>query len=391
MHFVFACVPAFGHLHPLLPLARALAEAGDDVTVASGPDVAPSINAAGLRFVDAGPSLPAWFAELGRRSGGSVDRPGDGLPIERILPYFVPRLFAEIGSQSMVEGLTEVLRGADVLVFETYTFAGPLAASIAGVPAVHHLLGPPVPEEAMALAADAISPLRRRHGQDYARFAGAYDVPTIDICPPSLGASVPAGPPEVIPLRPVPVDAWGDAGLPSWVASLPDRPTVYVTLGTVVNQNRGVFTDTLEALAGEPVNVILTVGQGNDPAALGPLPPNAYAERYIPQSLLLPHCALVISHGGSGTMFATLAHGLPALMIPQGADQYLNAEYCTAAGVARRLFPWEVSPEGIRDQVRTLLGQSPAREAAARLRAEIAAMPGPAEVAAHVRRIASGT
>lgn len=391
MRVIFACIPAYGHLHPLLPLARALASAGDDVTVASCADVAPSIAAAGLRFVEVGPAFPELFAELGRRSGGRPDQPGDGLPIERILPYFVPRLFAEIGAQAMLEGLAGVLAGADLLVFETYAFAGPLAAAIAGVPAVHHLLGPPVPEEAMALAADSISPLRRRHGQDYARFAGVYDVPTISICPPSLGASALPDPPEVIPLRPVPTDAWGDAGLPGWVATLPERPTVYVTLGTVVNQNRGVFTDALEALADEPVNVILTVGQGNDPEALGPLPPNARAERYIPQSLLLRHCALVISHGGSGTMFATLAHGLPALMIPQGADQYINAEYCATAGVARRLFPWEVSPDAIREQVRTLLGQSPAREAAARLRAEIEAMPSPAEVAGGLRRLAAGT
>ncbi|HEU5001155.1 MAG TPA: glycosyltransferase [Actinomycetota bacterium] len=382
MRVLFACVPAYGHLHPLLPLARALAAAGDEVTIASGPDVATSIEAAGLRSCALGPPYAEWFAEIGRRGGGQL---GDGLPIDRILPYFVPRLFAEVGAQFMVDGLVAAAAGTDLLIFESFAFAGPLAAAVAGVPAVHHLLGPPVPEEAMALAADAISPLRRRYGQDYARFAGAYEVPTIAICPPALGASALPDPPEVLSLRPVPIDAWGDAVLPDWVATLPDRPTVYVTLGTVVNQNRGIFTAVLEALAGEAVNVIVTVGQANDPAALGPLPPNARAERYIPQSQLLPHCALVISHGGSGTLFATLAQGLPTLMIPQGADQFVNAELCAAARVAERLLPSEVTSDAIRDRTRALLGASPAREAAGRVAQEIAAMPGPDEVAGQLR------
>ncbi len=48
--------------------------------------------------------------------------------------------------------------------------------------------------------------------------------------------------------------------------------------------------------------------------------------KYTPLSLLLPHCDLVISHAGFGTLSTTLMHGLPSLLIPLGADPPENAE-----------------------------------------------------------------
>src|SRR3954453_15361341 len=47
---------------------------------------------------------------------------------------------------------------------------------------------------------------------------------------------------------------------------------------------------------------------------------------YIPQAEVLPRCHAVIPHGGAGTTLGALAFGLPLLVIPQGADQYANAE-----------------------------------------------------------------
>ena len=66
----------------------------------------------------------------------------------------------------------------------------------------------------------------------------------------------------------------GEEALPPWVADLPDRPTVYATLGTIVNASRAaaLFPLMLAALRDEPINLILTVGRDNDPAQFGPQP-----------------------------------------------------------------------------------------------------------------------
>jgi UDP:flavonoid glycosyltransferase YjiC (YdhE family) len=97
-------------------------------------------------------------------------------------------------------------------------------------------------------------------------------------------------------------------------------------------------------------------------------------ERQVDQAEVLPRCGVVISHGGSGSVLATLAHGLPSLLLPMGADQPWNADRCEALGVARVLDVIDATPADIRRAVSELDGL---RTAAARLRDEIARLPGP--------------
>lgn len=92
----------------------------------------------------------------------------------------------------------------DLVLFKAYAFAGPLAAKVLGVPAVHHLLGPMLERDVLELANDAVSPLWRSFGCDTPGYAGVYRDLTIQICPPSLETlTVPAG--EVLSLRPAPL------------------------------------------------------------------------------------------------------------------------------------------------------------------------------------------
>src|SRR5581483_10200708 len=95
-------------------------------------------------------------------------------------------------------------------------------------------------------------------------------------------------------VRPAPFDRSGDEALPAWVDDLPARPTVYATLGTAFNGRADLFAAFLAGLRDEPVNVVVTVGRDQDPAQFGPQPPHVRIERYVPQTLLLPHCDLVL-------------------------------------------------------------------------------------------------
>jgi MGT family glycosyltransferase len=189
-------------------------------------------------------------------------------------------------------------------------------------------------------------------------------------------------------LRPTPFDQGGVEALPSWVASLPARPTVYATLGTVFNRRPDLFAAIIAALSGEPVNLILTVGRTMDPAQFGELPPNVHVERYIPQTLLFPRCAAVVTHGGFGTVLSALSSGLPLVIIPISADQPRNARRCTALGVGRALDPTEVTPETVREAVRAVLNEPGYRLQAQRLREEMAALPGADHAVALLERLA---
>jgi MGT family glycosyltransferase len=153
-------------------------------------------------------------------------------------------------------------------------------------------------------------------------------------------------------------------------------PLVSASLGTVFNRTPGVFELICAALRGEPAELALGLGPGFDRARLGELPPHIHAEEYIPQTILFPHCDLLITHGGLNSVVAALCHGLPMVILPIGADQLVNAERCAALGVARVVGPSERGVPAIRAAVRAVLRDGRYRENARRAQREAAALPG---------------
>jgi MGT family glycosyltransferase len=168
--------------------------------------------------------------------------------------------------------------------------------------------------------------------------------------------------------------------VPHWLGSLPPReiaPCIYVTFGTMLRPEDGMPLQRaiLDGLADEPVQAIVTVGPQTDPAALGVPPPNAYIERYVPQEALLPHCDLVVFHGGSGTLLGVIEQGLPMVVVPIRADQPENAQAVARVGAGMVLTPEKVTPARVRGAVREALREPGYRANAERLQAELRALP----------------
>jgi MGT family glycosyltransferase len=195
----------------------------------------------------------------------------------------------------------------------------------------------------------------------------------VDPCPPALQNPEIAAVVGVQPMRP----AAGETQVTersAWLDDLPQQPTVYVTLGTIWNTDLDVFRLVIEALR-DRVNLIITVGRQNDPALLGAQPASVIIRSYIPQHEILPWCDAVVAHGGSGTVLGALAHGVPLLMVPQGADQWTNAVQIVAAGAGLQLLRDELSVAAVGDCVTRLLSETSYRQAAANISDEIRAMP----------------
>ena len=371
MKVLVVSVPGSGHLNPLLPLVEALLAQGDRVVVATGVDPDAAVVRSGAEFRVAGHGEMDWFATCRSRVRGV---PGDGLAPERINHYFIPRVFAEIAAADMIDDVLDCGRELepDLVLFETYAFAGPLAAELLGVPGVHHLISPMLAPDVLELANDAISPLWRSFGRDAPGYGGVYRDITIEVSPASLETQqVPSG--ERLALRPTP--------RPRQETAPSSPPLVYLTLGTFFGGNIEVFQTVLAGLAAEALEVVVTVGADQDPGALAPLPGNARVERFIPQADLLPRCSAVIHHGGSGTMFGSLSHGVPQIVIPQGADNFINGGLLARTGAASVIGPEQLTPECVRDALRSVLEDASYARAARRLATEIAAMPAPDEVA----------
>lgn len=372
MRLLAVVIPQAGHVTPLLPLLGACVAAGDEVIVASGRDVADQVLATGAGFHEAGSGLPSWFAALAGRIRGN---PGDGLPPERIPHYFTPRLFGEIAATDMVDGAlaaAEKLR-PDAVLFDTEAFAGPLVAALAGALPVQHTIAAPLSAEVLELCSDALSPLWRSFGLDRPAAAGIHDGATVSILPPSLSSGGLPG--RTLPLRPTPP--------PAAPPAVQDPPLVYVSFGTLW-ANAGLVRTVLAALGTLDVQVLATLG-ALDPADVGDVPANARVERFVPQADVLPRCSVAVNHAGAGTMLGAFAHGLPQVLLPQAADNFLNADAAVRCRAVLRLLPDQVTEDNVRDAVRQALDDPSYRSAAQSVAADIATMPGPDAVAREIR------
>ncbi|MGI8984346.1 MAG: glycosyltransferase [Acidimicrobiales bacterium] len=375
MNVLFTCSPGLGHVHPMLPLASALVARGHDVRWAVAPEVAPRVEAAGFPTFAAGMGVAARHAELARRYPEILALPPAARP-ERMFPA----LFGAIAAPAMLADLLPVVAGWSpaLVVHDAAELAGPVVAARAGVPSVTHGFGALIPAPRVAAASEAVAGLWRSIGLAPRPYAGCYDHLYLDIYPPSMrpGSNDHVG--RVPSLRPVPVEETGGAE----EAPATARRLVYVTFGTLFNDPTGVFTAAVAGAAHHDVDVLVTVGPNGDPAALGAVAGHVRVERYVPQMQVLPRCAAVVSHAGSGTFLATLGLGIPQLCLPQGADQFLNAGQGAAAGAAISLMADQCAPDTVAGAVGRLLKEPAFGEAAGRIAAEIAAMPGPGEVAA---------
>ena len=372
MRILFSSSPLTGHLLPMLPLAAAARRAGHEVVIAAGPDLRADIERRGFDAWTVGPTM----AEIS--AFGLPRPPGPGAGDGEILWNNVQRLFLTPSTARLPElvRLTE-LHPVDVVVQELYELAACYVRPTSGRRFVHGL-GADFPGF-VDLAIRGVAEVGRAVARPDAteRYLAA---PYLDPFPPALHA---AGRPwrDVRPVRPDAGQVPAGVTLPDAFRRLPQPHTVYLTLGTVYSSAES-WRSLLEAVADLPVNVLATTGTTVDPAELGTLPTNVAVERYVPQALVLPACSAVICHAGAGTALGALAHGLPLVLLPMGADQFGNAAAVETAGAGIVLDPQAATPAAIRAALIAVLADDSYRRAARRVADSIAALPSPDEVLA---------
>lgn len=356
----------------MVPQARALVDAGHEVAFATAADFCPSIEKAGFAAFPAGMSLADQLSEAGLRVPEAALATG-----KKRFETFVPRMLAGVAAPARLVDLIPLLADwcPDVLLHDETELGGPVAAAGAGIPWADQSVGILRPLAMARLAGQVLAPVCAERGVDIGEFAGLFRYLYLDVCPPRLQSDEID---RIATAQRVHNQSIGNDAdeLPASLRSLPPVPTVYVSLGTIFNRDPAIFGAILEGIGGEEVNVIVTIGPGADPAALGPQPDNVHIEGFVPQSLLLPRCDVVVNQGGTAIL-DILGHGKPLLVLPRGANQFHNAEACVASGAARALLPAEVDADSVRDGVRALLEEPSYRNAAAEVADDLAAMPGP--------------
>jgi UDP:flavonoid glycosyltransferase YjiC (YdhE family) len=386
MKFLFTVQPFFGHFHAMVPLALALQAHGHEVAFATSQNFGLTVRRAGFQHFSCGldlsgepnnifETLPAWESI-------KAEYPSVGVQqvygfVQALGPRFADDVIA----------LMENWQPA-VVVRDPLEFGGYIAAEHYGLP--HATITWAIYINPKALCPEALIDLRRRYvlqADDELNTLDRYLV--FNFLPPVWKFPMVPFPPVTWRFCAPPFDVSGGDQVPAWINMLPDRPTIYATLGTTFNQSPATFQAILTALSDADVNAIITVGHMMDPTQFQPLPDHIHIERYIPQTAILPHCDAVLFHGGYNTLHSALWHGLPLIITPLGAgDQYPTGLLCEKLGVGIMVKEQPLEPEAIRAALKAVTEQPAYRAQAQQFQHDLKALPDLSEAVKRLETLA---
>ena len=158
-----------------------------------------------------------------------------------------------------------------------------------------------------------------------------------------------------------------------------------------------VIRAAIAALAGTPLQVVLTTGFQELPSECGVLPPNFRHAAYLPGRAMAERCDLMVHHGGHSSVMMGLLTGTPAVIIPTITERESNARRALALGAAEIVLPTtgadgekQVDVEEFGAKVRLVLAQSSYREAAQRVAVSMRKLGGISEAADRIERFVAG-
>ena len=379
-HYILTPFGSAGDVHPFLWIGRSLMERGHTVTLVVAPPFDRAARRAGLPFVTVG--APGDYERIIRDP--DLWHPGRAL---KLTLGFAGRAAAEYFEA--IRAAVERTDGEVVLVGSLLALGARVAREQLGLPLVTVHLQPAV---FMSLYD---TPVMRAHLEWFGRLPrwlkrAFFALPNpldqaagpavraacarAGVAPPrSLMREWMHSPDAVLGLFP----GWFGPPQPDWpprcrLAGFPlydpddeqdltpelerflagGPPPVLFTPGSAMAHGRGFFLTAQAACDRLGLRAIFATGHRDQLPAQ--LPATVLAVDYAPFSRLLPRVAVVVHHGGIGTLAQALAAGVPQLVMPMAHDQPDNARRLVRLGVARRLYPRQFVAERVGAALRHL-------------------------------------
>ena len=141
-----------------------------------------------------------------------------------------------------------------------------------------------------------------------------------------------------------------------------ERPLVYISLGTVINDRPDFYGKCMEAFKGENIDVMISCGKSVDMASLGELPENIRTFAYVDQLDVLSKADVFITHCGMNSVSESLCMATPMVLYAQTNEQKAVARRVREIGAGIDLTDDSVT--GIRDAFRKLLNTPSYKNAA---------------------------
>ena len=100
-----------------------------------------------------------------------------------------------------------------------------------------------------------------------------------------------------------------------------NRELIYISLGTVNNQNISFYQNCIRAFRNSRYEVIISVGNMTDVDKLGEIPENITIKKYVDQLAVLQQAKLFITHCGMNSVNEALYFKVPLILFPQTKEQ----------------------------------------------------------------------
>nr|WP_162623689.1 nucleotide disphospho-sugar-binding domain-containing protein [Paracoccus saliphilus] len=123
---------------------------------------------------------------------------------------------------------------------------------------------------------------------------------------------------------------------PSDIRPDPDRPLIYVSLGTLQGHRAGLLARIARACRDLGAQVLVSHGNGLDDRQAARIPAD-WVRGFVPQSAILGRATLCVTHAGLNTTLECLAQGVPMLAVPLTHDQPGVAARIEGCGAGLRL------------------------------------------------------
>lgn len=391
------------HTRSMVPITRALADAGHDVFIAVAPELAPGVRGErGVRIdeclVDPVELILMRGRELQTRGPDSKGGKADANAAQKRLGGIIGAAMWPESAKALLP-LAEEFR-PDLVVRDDFEFAGYLVAETLRVPHVA-VSGGLTNQVDPALLPDPMLVHGPALGLEPRPEAGLYRFGRIDYVAPefSFAASAPA---EFAYCQPV-LRKPGDT-LPRWLATRErDRPLVLAAVGTALGrieqcERYGIslpewfdpampIRTMAAALSEVDCTAVLTTG-GIDVEDVEH-GDNVHLVKEIAQPLVLEVADLLVTHGGYNSVRESIRAGVPMVVQPGGADQPHNARRIAELGMGVAVGA-DADADKLAEACRTVLADPSYAQAVHSAKLAMLTLPDPSAVADDLERIAMG-
>lgn len=115
------------------------------------------------------------------------------------------------------------------------------------------------------------------------------------------------------------------------------RKVIYISLGTVLNQNKHFYQNCIQAFAGSDYEIIMSIGEKTEMDSLGNIPENFTVQNYVDQLAVLQKADVFITHCGMNSVNESLYYGVPMLLYPLHSEEGVVANRVSELGAGIKL------------------------------------------------------